>query len=356
MKQIFIFLFFISAFNSFAQKTNTEIYLKRAGGVYEVPVELNGVLKIDFVFDSGASEVSISPDVAMTLMRAKTIKESDWLPGQYYTFADGSSAKSVRFKLSSVKIGNKIIYDVNCSISNSIEAPMLLGQSALKKFGKYTFDYENEKLIFGIERNVYHPEQVKDIDGNIYNTVKIGKQVWMVENLKVTRYRNGNAIPNVTDETAWRNLTTGAYCNYGNKIGNAIIYGRLYNWYAVSDPRGLSPKGWHIATDEEWTTLINFLGGESITGEKLKEAGLAHWISPNTGATNESGFTALPGDLRDYHGWFNNYIGTKGHWWSSTEDDTTYSWVRYMYYNFGGVNRYLNNKKNGFSVRCVWDN
>jgi aspartyl protease family protein len=127
--------------------SKTEIKLKKAGGVYEVPVELNGVLKIDFIFDSGASDVSISPDIALTLIKTGTIEESDWLPGAYYKFADGTTAKSMRFTLKSVKIGDKIVYNVPCSISNSLDAPMLLGQSVLKKFGKYTFDYKTEKLI-----------------------------------------------------------------------------------------------------------------------------------------------------------------------------------------------------------------
>ena len=127
--------------------SKTEVKLKKVGGVYEVPVELNGVLKINFIFDSGASDVSISPDVALTLIKTGTIKETDWLPGAYYRFADGTTAKSMRFTLKSVKIGDKIVYDVTCSISNSLDAPMLLGQSVLKKFGKYTFDYRYEKLI-----------------------------------------------------------------------------------------------------------------------------------------------------------------------------------------------------------------
>mgnify|MGYP000854849074 CR=1 FL=1 len=127
--------------------SKTEVKLKKEGGVYEVPVELNGVLKIDFIFDSGASDVSISPDVALTLIKTGTIKESDWLPGAFYSFADGTTAKSMRFTLKSVKIGEKVVYDVTCIISNSLDAPMLLGQSVLKKFGKYTFDYRNEKLI-----------------------------------------------------------------------------------------------------------------------------------------------------------------------------------------------------------------
>lgn len=127
---------------------NNEVAVKKIGGVYSLPVELNGVLKINFIFDSGASDVSISPDVALTLLKAETIKESDWLQGEYYKFADGSIAKSKRFKLKSLKIGNKVIQNVTCSISNSIDSPMLLGQSVLNKFGKYTFDNKRQLLIF----------------------------------------------------------------------------------------------------------------------------------------------------------------------------------------------------------------
>ena len=126
----------------------TQVSVKRFGGVYTLPVELNGVLKIDFIFDSGASDVSISPDIALTLIKAGTVKETDWLEGAYYKFADGSSAKSKRFKLKSLKIGNKVITNVSCSISNSLDAPMLLGQSVLSKFGKFTFDNKKQVLIF----------------------------------------------------------------------------------------------------------------------------------------------------------------------------------------------------------------
>ena len=147
MKKITILIFssllFLISSNLFSQ----EIKLKKSGGVYEIPVELNGVLKINFIFDSGASDVSISPDVALTLIRTGTIEDDDWLEGQFYRFADGSQAKSMRFKLKSINVGGKIIKDVTCSISNNLEAPMLLGQSALRMFGRYTFDYSSDKLI-----------------------------------------------------------------------------------------------------------------------------------------------------------------------------------------------------------------
>lgn len=129
------------------EDNRTKVILKKKNGVYHIPVELNDVLNIDFIFDSGASDVSITPEVALTLIKAGTIKDSDWLEGAYYQFADGSVAESKRFKLKSVQVGNKIINNVVCSISNNLNAPMLLGQSVLEKFGKYTFDYETNQLI-----------------------------------------------------------------------------------------------------------------------------------------------------------------------------------------------------------------
>jgi uncharacterized protein (TIGR02145 family) len=193
---------------------------------------------------------------------------------------------------------------------------------------------------------------VTDIDGNVYHTVTIGTQVWMVENLKITKYRNGDAIPNVTDSTAWYHLTTGAYCNYNNDINNATTYGRLYNWYTVNDSRKIAPTGWHVPTDAEWTTLTDYLGN---AGGKLKETGTAHWNSPNTGATNETGFTALPGGYRIYNGTFRS-IGNYGNWWSSTENTTDYAWSRDMGCSHSYVYRTSFIKIPGYSVRCVRDN
>ncbi len=195
-------------------------------------------------------------------------------------------------------------------------------------------------------------DTVTDIDGHTYLTIKIGEQWWMAENLKVTRYRNGDAIPNVTDENAWSNLRTGAYCDYDNSADNAATYGHLYNWYAVNDPRGLAPEGWHVPSDAEWQTLVDYLGGESVAGGKLKET--ARWSSPNTGATNESGFSALPGGFRSLSGNFYP-IGTNATFWSSTESGGHNAWYRYLPYSSSGVFRYSNSRQGGFSVRCVRD-
>ena len=186
------------------------------------------------------------------------------------------------------------------------------------------------------------------------STVTICAQVWMTKNLDVTTYRNGDAIPQVTDPIQWTNLTTGAWCYYNNDAANGPIYGKLYNWYAVNDVRGLAPTGYHVPSDAEWTTLETCLGGSSVAGGAMKEAGLMHWLSPNTGATNSSGFAGLPGGLRDFNGTF-KVIGSNGVWWSSTETNTSYAWYRLLYYDNGVVFSSNFNKPFGFSVRCLRD-
>ncbi|MEI6090295.1 MAG: FISUMP domain-containing protein [bacterium] len=190
--------------------------------------------------------------------------------------------------------------------------------------------------------------------------VQICNQVWMGCNLDVNTYRDGTPIPEVRDATVWRNLTTGAWCYYNNDPAMGAIYGKLYNWYAVNDPRGLAPEGWHIPTVAEWTELSNCLGGELFAGGKLKstgtlEAGDGFWLSPNTGATNESGFSALPGGARDnYWGAFHS-IGYVSTWWCSSMFSMSNAWLSYMYnmYPYFYINN--NSNENGFSVRCVKD-
>ena len=206
---------------------------------------------------------------------------------------------------------------------------------------------------------------VMDFDGNVYQTIKIGNQWWMAENLKVTHYRNGVPIPNVTDNTAWYNLTTGAYCDYGNNVSNVATYGRLYNWYAVADARNIAPVGWHVPSDAEWKQLEMYLGMSQADadatgwrgtdeGGKLKETGTSHWVSPNTGATNESGFSALPGGYRYTDGTFNS-MGYTAYFWSSTENYSLHAWYRGLNYGYSKVYRISNHKPPGFSVRCVRD-
>jgi uncharacterized protein (TIGR02145 family) len=192
---------------------------------------------------------------------------------------------------------------------------------------------------------------VTDIDGNVYHVVTIGTQVWLAENLKTTHYNDGTPIPNVTD-TSWNNLKTGAYCNYNNSSSNSDTYGRLYNWYAATSSHNICPKGWHVPTDSEWTVLDNYLGGDNVAGGKLKETGTTHWQSPNTGATNETGFSALPGGL--FAGTSGN-IGVDGVWWSSTAFRSFDSWYWDTHYSSSALSRSNYGNTIGLSIRCVKD-
>jgi len=197
---------------------------------------------------------------------------------------------------------------------------------------------------------------VTDIDGNTYPTIIIGTQCWMKENLKTTRFSNGNPVPLVTSSAVWSNTSntrSPAFCWYNNSQGTyGNTYGALYNWYAVG--RGnLCPTGWHVPSHDEWTILSNFLGG-SLAGGKLKEIGFIHWISPNTGATNESGFTALPGGRRSNTGSFSS-ITAQGNWWSSVMTSPSSALFRYLSFNSVYIGQTSYPMVFGHSVRCLKD-
>jgi uncharacterized protein (TIGR02145 family) len=195
---------------------------------------------------------------------------------------------------------------------------------------------------------------VTDIDGNVYQTIKIGDQWWMAENLRVTRYRNGDSIPNVTEDTSWSCMTAGAYCNYDNSTEIMNTYGCLYNGYIVNDLRNIAPEGWHVPGDAEWQTLIDYLGGNGIAGGKLKESGTIHWQSPNIGAINESGFSALPGGQCDDKGYF-LALESYAFFWSSTDYTLNYAWSRLLSFDTSEIIRYYYGKRRGFSIRCIKD-
>ena len=192
------------------------------------------------------------------------------------------------------------------------------------------------------------------IESTAQSTVKIGNQTWTTQNLDVSKYRNGDDIPHVQDANTWSKLTSGAWCYYENVDSNGATYGKLYNLYAVLDPRGLAPQGFHIPSDKEWTTLTDYLGGKEEAGVKMKEAGTAHWPSPNTGATNSSGFTGLPGGYRDDNGAFSK-LRINGYWWSSTEGFTYFAWNRYPDTLYGLEARDFGFKSYGMSIRCIAD-
>ncbi len=212
-------------------------------------------------------------------------------------------------------------------------------------------------LISNCKKNITDEEietgTVTDIDGNVYQTVKIGTQWWMAENLKVTHYRNGDIILRKEDNTTWVNLTMGACCNYDNNSNNVHTYGKLYNWYAVDDNHNIAPEGWHVPSDEDWQILIEYLGGKWLAGGKMKETGTTHWEIPNEGATNESGFSALPSGYRNYHDGRYDDLGFSADFWSSSESESNDVWTRGLWKGNSWVARYTTYKQGGYSVRCV---
>ncbi|HIA05905.1 MAG TPA: hypothetical protein EYN71_04200 [Flavobacteriales bacterium] len=200
-------------------------------------------------------------------------------------------------------------------------------------------------------------QRVTDADDNTYKTVQIGNQLWMAENLNVSHFRNGDPIPHVKTDEEWERAGDNkqpAWCYYDNDPAHGEKYGKMYNWYAANDSRGIAPKGWHVPSDAEWTALANYLGGRDVAGTKMRTA--SGW-NENGDGTNESGFSGLPGGGRDVNGSF-YYAGYYGSWWSSTQSATTKAWTRNLGYNIYGIGSVYRNdgsKGNGLSVRCLRD-
>jgi uncharacterized protein (TIGR02145 family) len=268
------------------------------------PITLTEILKK--LIDEHGSEI---------LKQQQRIKAilSDLLPNEKRTqyLLELSLRAEIPQKLMSVFDNERSVWDAQLnSIKQYFKNDFFLEDKAVKS----VFDCWEEVLSTkDINTNI-----VTDIDGNVYKTVQIGTQIWMAENLRVSRYRNGDLISNVENHEERRSIiATGACCNYNYNPDYDFEYGKLYNWYAVVDKRGLAPKGWHVPSAEEWLILIDFLGGKYIAGGKLKEAGKQHWEMPNKGATNESGFTALPAGNSTGSGYFGS-LGSIGEWWGTT--------------------------------------
>lgn len=239
----------------------------------------------------------------------------------------------------------------------------------IEKSGYNTFNYDflldSLKCYSNISGNLplvieLHKKLVTDIDGNVYKTIKIGNQWWMAENLKTTHLNNGTSIPLVVDNTEWSELTTPGYCWYNNNTDNKNLYGALYNYYVVLSDK-LCPEGWHVPTQNEWLTLSNYLGGRSAAGGKLKETGTMHWLEPNTGATNESGFTGLPGGFRSQTNGIFYWMNERSEWWEigASNEPNEVSMV-FMDYNSSELGHGYPTpneaaEKRGVSVRCIKD-
>ena len=267
--------------------------------------------------------------------------DSDFLLGIYLTQNDG-------------KYGNKGEgYSVRC-IKNESKAENLDDNSKVKNI--LNEEKTNDSKINLNETNIKdNNPNIEVIDGT--RAVKIGTQIWSVENLNLDKFRNGDIILQANSESDW--ITAGenkqpAWCYYNNDLSNGSIYGRIYNFFAVADSRGLCPASWHVPTDEEWNSLTEFLGGNTIAGSKMKEIGIKNWNSPNEDANNSSGFTGLPGGYRNRGGNF-MYIGTNGFWWTAPLESTYIRFIR----NLNNRSEYLTRtsvlSSYGMHVRCVKD-
>jgi uncharacterized protein (TIGR02145 family) len=294
------------------------------------------------------------------------------------TIASAQQIENINFLLEGKNI--VVTYDfVNCTTSDVYDISVVFVEQNQSRVTPISLLGDIKKVSCGSKRIVWNVlndreelsgkyqvwldfkvanKNLIDIDNNTYKTVPIGTQQWMAENLKVTKYNDGTEIPNITDDTQWSNLRSGAWAYYNNAEANNAKYGKLYNWYAVSKTsngnKNVCPTGWHVPTDAEWAVLTDYLGGGSVAGGKMKEVGTTSWHRPNTHATNISLFTSLPGGYRFNDG---NYygIGYYGYWWSSTEDLTNAAWYRSMTTNDGDAGRNGSNKAEGFSVRCLRD-
>ena len=276
--------------------------------------------------------------------------EADFNGGSNYVLLGTQELMSVPYALyasktdtSSLNLVNRFSSKVNLSDTSSMLNPYL------RKFDSIIADLQLQN------RQLQNLSTVVDIDGNSYKTVKIGSQVWMSENLKTSHYRNGGPIPNVMGNADWQALATGAWSNYNHDAANDVIYGKLYNWYTTIGDT-LCPTGWGVPTDAEYTILITYLGGESVAQDKMKVTGTTYWESPNTGATNESDFSGLPGGYRDKDGSFSS-IRNFAWFWSATEGNEYHRWLRFLFANNGSGNRGNGSANNyesvGASIRCL---
>ena len=302
-------------------------------------------------FTTTSSAAALVPTITTTAVSA--LASTTVSSGGYIT-SDGGAAVTARGVCWSVSANPTIAFSTTSDGTGSgIYGSSLTGLTANTTYYVRAYATNSAGTAYGNEISFTTTIQVTDIDGNKYNTVRIGTQLWMQENLKTTLYRDGTAIPNITDNAAWMAQTSGAYSWYNNDQTNyKAAYGALYNFYAAVDNHNLCPTGWHVPTTAEWTSLVNYLGGEYAAGGKLKESGTDHWTSPNTGATNETAFSAFAGSYRLEGGFAGNF-GYYGFWWSSSEFSSTDAMARLMSYDNDDVYSGNYNKNYGFSVRCL---
>jgi uncharacterized protein (TIGR02145 family) len=278
----------------------------------------------------------------VTIVEGQTVEVNETLP----------SGKEVT--ITSIPSGAKLYIDGVSTDTTPYAGALSFGSHKIKVDNAGTIIEQSIDVIQnGVSSWTFKVQKdIIDADGNIYKVIAIGTQIWMAENLRTTKFKDGTTIPKVSDDAKWTELSTPAYCWYANnETGYKELCGALYNWYTVNTGK-LCPSGWHVPSDAEWTTLTDYLGGESLAGGKLKEVVNTHWGRSNDGADKSSGFTALPGGYRVSTGSFYG-VGNYGNWWSSSKYDSGSAWYRGMYYSSNSVGRVVYSMVDGFSVRCI---
>jgi uncharacterized protein (TIGR02145 family) len=287
------------------------------------------------------------------------LEKTDLLGAQYYQIADGTIKEGTKINLKVIEIGGIKVYNVQASIVHSLSAPLLLGQSILKRFGKFSFDYNSATLTLGVASNTTtsnsnstESEGYNDIDGNTYNTVRIGSQEWMVQDLNTTHYQNGDPIPEATNSDEWTNYTSkGIGCCTGVGV-------KFYNWFALNDKRGLAPIGFHVPSHSEFTKLTTFLGADAVKKLKSKTEWDTEEGSPDGNGTNSSGFDAKPyGFIAFFSIGYSQGIDVGGgaHFWTSTPHLEKEAWVFRFWAHKNDFKLNTAKKEEGFLVRCIRD-
>ncbi|HVN57756.1 MAG TPA: fibrobacter succinogenes major paralogous domain-containing protein [Bacteroidales bacterium] len=274
----------------------------------------------------------------------------------------------ITFEYDTTRDLTNTVAGVPATVNSTYYVPVYASLTGLKPLKKYYFRVKgviSGEVYYGTDTTftttgdngtsiTFKPgltyDSINDIDGNYYKTISIGSQTWMAENLRTTRYNDGETVDYIPVSGVWADSSFAGYCWYN---GDSVMYGGLYNWAAVSTGK-LCPVGWHVPSDDEWTTLTEYLGGDTLSTGKLMETGIVHWYSTKSYVTNESGFTALPGGYRSFKGTYAS-IQKASYWWTSTEASTLDADSRNIYYSFQIINNSNSSKKSGFSVRCIKD-
>jgi clan AA aspartic protease (TIGR02281 family) len=347
-KSILLFLLFFITIFTYSQ---VNISMKKEGGVYTVPCKVNGI-PLKFIFDTGASGVTITLLEAEMMWKNGLLNPEDILWPKNYQTATGDISVGLDIVLREIEFGGIVLKNVVASIIPSNDAPLLLGQSVLSRIGTLQIDPINSQLtIFPQSDNTYS-NSVTDIDGNTYPIVKIGNQTWMAENLKTTRFSNGEKIPLIKNDQEWAQVYGSAYCYYDNDRANQAEFGNLYNWFAIMDQRGICPYGWHVPSLNEYRELEASLNNMNVSTAALKSTS-SSWNTPNLEASNFLNFNIHPGGKRWYSNGAFEFKNAGSYLWTSSSAKDFRAYYYAFAFDYNEAKKFNFSWGDGFSCRCI---